>query len=117
MTIGLPPGPLFVYQLALTNFPTTALWYGIFTLFVYYSKTAASTWVAISVALSTQLVYLVVMSRWRALRERNMAAASGAVMVPQVQKGGLSTIAAVQKNVLTGYPGSDFHHSIFFWPQ
>lgn len=116
MTINLPPGPLFVYHLASTNFPTTVLWFGIFSLFIYYSKTAAPTWVVISVALSTQLVYLVAMGRWRALRERNLAAASGAVMVPQVQKGGLSTIAAIRKSVLSGYPGKDFHQSKNFWP-
>ena len=117
MTINLPPGPLFVYHLASTNFPTTVLWFGIFSLFqvLYYSKTVASAWVAISVALSTQLIYLVAMGHWRALRERNLAAASGAVMVPQVQKGGLSTIAAMQKSVLSGYPGKDFHHSKNFW--
>jgi hypothetical protein len=62
-------------------------------------------------ALSAQLMLLAVMGRWRAYRNRNDAAVKGAVMVPQVQDSGFSTISAMVESVESGYPGECCHAS------
>jgi hypothetical protein len=103
-SMGLPPGPPFLCRLTLRNLPTTMLWYGIFLLFVFYLEIATPTWLAILVALSTQLMFLIAVGRWRVYRGKRDAAAKGAVSVPQVQEGGLSIIAAIMDNLSSGYP-------------
>jgi hypothetical protein len=103
-TMGLPPGPAFLLPLTLRNLPTTTLWYGIFRLVVLYSEAATPTWLAILVALLTQLVFLIAVDRRRVYRDQRDAAAKGAVLVPQVQEGRLSTIAAIVNNLSSGYP-------------
>jgi hypothetical protein len=85
------------------------LWYAIFRLFVFYSEVAAPTWLSILVALSMHLVFLVAMGRWRVYRDQTDAAAKGAVLVPQVQEGGISIVAAIMKSITSGYPGECFH--------
>lgn len=108
MTVDLPPGPLFLWRLALRHSPTTALWYGVLSLFVFYSAATTPTWLAIPVALFTQLVFIFVKGQLRVYRDKRDAEAKGAVMIPQIQKGGLATIAAMAKSAVSGYPGRYF---------
>jgi hypothetical protein len=55
------------------------------------------------------LVFLVAMGRWGVYRDQKDAAAKGAVLVPQVQEGGISIIAALMKSIASGYPSECFH--------
>jgi hypothetical protein len=56
------------------------------------------------VVLSLQLMFLVMVRRWRVYRNKRNAAAIGAISVPHVQQGGLSVIATLKAN-MEGYPG------------
>jgi hypothetical protein len=56
-----------------------------------------------------QLLFLNVVGRWRVYRDQRDAAANGAVLVPQVQEGGLSTIAALTNCLARGYPCECLH--------
>jgi hypothetical protein len=106
--MNLPPGPLYLCRITLRNLPTSILWYGIFRLSVSYSEVATPTWLAIPVALSTQVVFRVAMARWRKYRNRRDAVVNGAVVVPDVQDGGLTIINAMSKSMTSGYPGGCF---------
>jgi hypothetical protein len=107
--MSLPPGPLFLLRLALQNLPTSIALYGGSRLAVFYLGVATPVWLTIITALSAQLILLAVMSHWRAYRNRSDAVANGAVLVPQVQDSGLSTISAMVESLKSGYPGGCFH--------
>lgn len=49
---------------------------------------------------------------WRSYCDRSAAAANDAVLVPQVQEGGLSIMATMVKSVVSGYPGGSFHRGL-----
>ncbi|KAF8219014.1 cytochrome P450 monooxygenase pc-3 [Tricholoma matsutake] len=101
----LPPGPPFLCRLILQRLPTSILCYGIVRLLIVYLKVATPTWFAILITLSTQLIFLVAAGRWKRNFEQRDAAANGAILVPQVQGGGLSNISLMMKNRASGYPG------------
>jgi len=108
-SMDLPPGPLFLFHLALRSLPTSVALYGAFRLLLLYLGVAIPAWLTILMALSAQVMFLVAMSYWRVHRNWSDAAANGAVLVPRVQDGGLSVIATMVKNVTSGYPGWCFH--------
>ena len=111
--MGLPPGPLFLSRLALRSLPTSVALYGSIRLLVYHLSLAIPAWLTIVMALLTQLSLLVSMSHWRSYRDRSAAVANDAVLVPQVQEGGLSIMSTMVKSVVSGYPGDSLHRRIF----
>jgi hypothetical protein len=103
--MDLPPGPLYLLRLLVRNLPTVG-WYAILRLVAFYRGVVVPAWLVIGMALLIQPVATVY---WRKHRRGVVAAANGAVLVPEVKGGSFSLIRAMVKSMESGYPGEFVH--------